>query len=245
MQVLGSDQIGRKLTDLEERSCLCRLRDPLPWSPLKLQFSHSPFKDCQVSCTQTQCLAHLQLFEASAFFVCSRFYYVPRAFHCYPFGIIHSLELLQCTFLERPLWLQERFVGLGGHVQSEIALSPCPYSRKEYQPMVKPNSRLIKALRFMSPENAEFLRPFLAQAIPLHELATCTVEKLDEDILHVRIWAIREPEAFDRGVTKTIEYFLFPGSDQIVTSLMEEYSPLQIAWITQEAVRHLECCGLL
>jgi hypothetical protein len=111
--------------------------------------------------------------------------------------------------------------------------------------MANPNSRLIKALRFMSQENAEFLRPFLIQANPHHELATCTTEKLEEDILHVRIWALREPEAFDRGVTKTIEYFLFPESGHIATSLMEEYSLLQIAWITQEAVRHLESCGLL
>jgi hypothetical protein len=111
--------------------------------------------------------------------------------------------------------------------------------------MANPNSRLIKALRFMSPENAEFLRPFLAQANPHHELATCMAEKLDENILHVRIWALREPEAFNRGVTKIIEYFLFPESDRIAASLMEAYSPLQIAWITQEAVRHLECCGLL
>jgi hypothetical protein len=111
--------------------------------------------------------------------------------------------------------------------------------------MAKPNSRLIKALRLMSKENAELLRPFLARTIPPHELATCTAEKLDESILHVRIWALREPEAFDRGVTKTIEYFLFPESDQIATNLMEEYSLLQIAWITQEAIRHLACCGLL
>jgi uroporphyrinogen-III decarboxylase len=111
--------------------------------------------------------------------------------------------------------------------------------------MAKPNARFIKALRLMSSEYAEFLHPFLAQAIPPYELATCTAEKLDDDILHVRIWALREPEAFDRGVTKTIEYFLFPEFEQIATSLMEEYSPLQIAWITQEAVRHLECCGLL
>jgi uroporphyrinogen-III decarboxylase len=111
--------------------------------------------------------------------------------------------------------------------------------------MVKPNARLIKALRLLSKENAELLHPFLAQAIPPHELATCTAEKLDESMLRVRIWALREPEAFDRGVTKTIEYFLFPESDQIATSLMEEYSLLQIAWITQEAICHLECCGLL
>jgi hypothetical protein len=111
--------------------------------------------------------------------------------------------------------------------------------------MAKPNSRLIQALRFMSQENAEFLRPFLAQAIPPHGLANCTAEKLDENILHVRIWALREPEAFDQGVTKTIEYFLFPESDQMATSLMEKYTPLQIAWITQEAVRHMESCGLL
>jgi hypothetical protein len=111
--------------------------------------------------------------------------------------------------------------------------------------MAKPNSRLIKALRLMSHENAEFLRPFLDQAIPPHGLVTCTAEKFDEYILRVRIWALREPEAFDRGVTKTIEYFLFPESDHIATSLMEEYSLLQIAWIIQEAVRHLECCGLL
>ncbi|MBC7880717.1 MAG: hypothetical protein H7Y37_05230 [Anaerolineae bacterium] len=110
--------------------------------------------------------------------------------------------------------------------------------------MAKPNSYLIQALRLMSQENAEFLRPFLAQAIPPHELETCTAEKLDEYILHVRIWALREPEAFDRGVTKTIECFLFPESEQIATNLMEEYSLLQIAWITQEAARHLECCGL-
>jgi hypothetical protein len=204
---------------------LCRLRDPLPWSPLKLQFSRLLRIAKLAALRKTQCLAHLQLFEVSAF--CSRFHYELRAFHCYSFGIIHSLELLPCIFLERPLWLQERLAGL------------------EYLPMVKPNSRLIKALRFMSPENAEFLRPFLAQAILPTELATCTAEKLDEDILRVRIWALREPEAFDRGVTKIIEYFLFPESDHIATSLMEEYSLLQITWITQEAVRHLECCGLL
>jgi hypothetical protein len=111
--------------------------------------------------------------------------------------------------------------------------------------MAKPNPYFIQALRLMSQENAEFLRSFLAQAIPPHALATCTAETLDESILHVRIWALREPEAFDRGVTKAIEYFLFPESEQIATSLMEEYSPLQIAWIAQEAVRHLGCCGLL
>jgi hypothetical protein len=111
--------------------------------------------------------------------------------------------------------------------------------------MAYPNLRLVKALRFMSHVNNEFLRPFLAQATLHHELATCMPEKLDEDILHIRIWALREPEVFERGVTKTIEYFLFPELDHIATSLMEAYSPLQIAWMTQEAVRHLECCGLL
>ncbi len=111
--------------------------------------------------------------------------------------------------------------------------------------MAHPNQRLIKALRFMSHENTGLLHHFFAQAIPLTERTTCTAEKLDEDILHVRIWSLREPEMFNRGVTKTIEYFLFPESDDIATSLMEEYSPLQIAWIAQEAVRHMECCGLL
>jgi hypothetical protein len=110
--------------------------------------------------------------------------------------------------------------------------------------MAKLNAHLIQAMRLMFHENAEILRPFLAQGIPPHALATCTAEKLDESILHVRIWALREPEAFDRGVTKTIEYFLFPESEQIATNLVEEYSPFQIVWIAQEAVRHLKCCGL-
>jgi hypothetical protein len=111
--------------------------------------------------------------------------------------------------------------------------------------MAYSNPRLLKALRYISHENAEFLRPFLAQATPHHELTTCMTEKFDEYILHVRIWTLRESEAFERGVTKAIEYFLFPESDHIATSLMEAYSLLQIAWITQEAVRHLQCCGLL
>jgi hypothetical protein len=111
--------------------------------------------------------------------------------------------------------------------------------------MAYPNPHLIEVLRFMPHINTAFLRPFLVQATPHHELTTCMAEKLDEDILHIRIWALREPEAFERGVTKTIEYFLFPEFDHIATSLMEEYSPLQIAWITQEAVRHMACCGLL
>jgi hypothetical protein len=94
----------------------------------------------------------------------------------------------------------------------------------------------------MPPENAEFLHHFLAEAIPPNERTTCTTEKLDEYILHVRIWAIQQPEAFEQGVAKTIEYFLFPESDNIATSLMERYSLLQIAWITQEAARRLEGC---
>ncbi len=110
--------------------------------------------------------------------------------------------------------------------------------------MAHPNKRRIKAHRLISNEYAEFHHTRFAQALPPCELATCTAEKLDESILHVRIWALQEPEAFDRGVTKTIEYFLFPESEQIATSLMEEYSPLQIDWIAQEAVRHLKCCGL-
>jgi hypothetical protein len=111
--------------------------------------------------------------------------------------------------------------------------------------MAHPNPHLIKALKFISHENAGFLRHFFAQTISPTERTTCMAEKFDEYILHARIWALREPEAFERGVTKTIEYFLFPELDNIATSLMEEYSPLQIAWITQEAARHLECCGLL
>ncbi len=97
----------------------------------------------------------------------------------------------------------------------------------------------------MSRENAEFLRYFLAQAIPPSERTTCTTEKLDEYILQVRIWTIREPEAFQRGVAKTIECFLFPKSEHIAMDLMERYSLLQIVWITQEAVYRLERCGLL
>jgi hypothetical protein len=96
----------------------------------------------------------------------------------------------------------------------------------------------------MSCEKAEFLRHFLAEAIPPNERTTCTDEKLDEYILHVRIWAIQEPEAFKQGVAKTIEYFLCPESDDIATHLMEKYSLLQIAWITQEAAYRLESCNL-
>jgi hypothetical protein len=93
-------------------------------------------------------------------------------------------------------------------------------------------------------ENAEFLRHFLAQTISPNERTTTSAEKLDEYILHVRIWAIQEPEAFEQGVAKTIESFFFPESDTIATSLMERYSLLQIAWITQEAARRLEGCDL-
>jgi hypothetical protein len=94
-------------------------------------------------------------------------------------------------------------------------------------------------------ENAEFLRHFLAQTISPNEQTTTSDEKLDEYILHVRIWAIREPEAFEQGVAKTIESFFFPESDNVAIDLMEKYSLLQIAWITQEAVHRLESCDQL
>jgi hypothetical protein len=94
-------------------------------------------------------------------------------------------------------------------------------------------------------ENAEFLHHFLAEAIPSNEQTTATTEKLDEYILHVRIWAIQEPEAFEQGVAKTIESFFSPESDTVAIDLMERYSLLQIAWITQEAVCRLEACDLL
>jgi hypothetical protein len=94
----------------------------------------------------------------------------------------------------------------------------------------------------MPPENAEFLRHFLAEAIPPNERTTYTTEKLDEYILHVRIWAIQQLEAFEQGVAKTIEYFFSPESEQIAIDLMEKYSLLQIAWITQEAAHRLEGC---
>jgi hypothetical protein len=94
----------------------------------------------------------------------------------------------------------------------------------------------------MPPENAEFLHHFLTEAIPQNERTACTAEQLDTYILQIRIWAIREPEAFEQGVGKTIEYFFFPESDNIAIELMERYSLLQIAWITQEAARRLEGC---
>jgi hypothetical protein len=91
-------------------------------------------------------------------------------------------------------------------------------------------------------ENAEFLRHFLAQTISPNEQTTTSAEKLDEYILQVRIWAIQEPDAFEQGVAKTIESFFSPESDTVAIDLMEKYSLLQIAWITQEAARRLEGC---
>jgi hypothetical protein len=97
----------------------------------------------------------------------------------------------------------------------------------------------------MSVETAEFLRHFLAQTISSNDHTTCTAEKLDEYILQVRIWAIQEPDAFEQGVAKTIESFFSPESDTVAIDLMERYSLLQIAWITQEAVCRLESCDML
>jgi hypothetical protein len=94
-------------------------------------------------------------------------------------------------------------------------------------------------------KNADFLRHFLAQTISPHDQITTSAEKLDEYILQVRIWAIQEPDAFEQGVAKTIESFFSPESDTVAIDLMERYSLLQIAWITQEAVCRLESCDML
>jgi hypothetical protein len=53
----------------------------------------------------------------------------------------------------------------------------------------------------------------------------------------LRIWAIQEQEAFEQGVAKAVESFTSTESGHLVACLMEQYSPLQIAWITREATR--------
>jgi hypothetical protein len=90
---------------------------------------------------------------------------------------------------------------------------------------------------FLYPENTEFLQLFLTEAFPHREWPDLTPEKISEYTLQLRIWAIQEQEAFEKGVAKAIESFASPESSHLVTGLIEKYSPLQIAWITREATR--------
>jgi hypothetical protein len=89
----------------------------------------------------------------------------------------------------------------------------------------------------MHPENTEFLKHFLTEAFPHKEWPDLTPEKINEYTLQLRIWAIQEQEVFEKGVAKVIESFTAQESGQLVTGLIEKYSPLQIAWITREATR--------
>jgi hypothetical protein len=55
--------------------------------------------------------------------------------------------------------------------------------------------------------------------------------------LSCRIWALQEPEAFETGVAVIIRHFASEGSSNLVEALSGRYSLLEIAWMTQEAIR--------
>lgn len=93
------------------------------------------------------------------------------------------------------------------------------------------------ATDFMYPENQEFLQCFLPEAFPHREWPDLTPEKINEYTLQLRIWAIQEQDAFEKGVAQAIESFTSPEPGHLIACLLEKYSPLQIAWITREATR--------
>jgi hypothetical protein len=89
----------------------------------------------------------------------------------------------------------------------------------------------------MHPENAAHLLHFLDETFPEHQRVALTPEQIDECTLSCRIWAVQEPEAFEKGVAEVIRHFASEGSFSVVASMSGRYSPLQIAWMTQEAIR--------
>jgi len=89
----------------------------------------------------------------------------------------------------------------------------------------------------MHPENAADLLHFMEEAFPKSQRSALTPEQIDDFTLSCRIWALQEPEAFEAGVAVVIRHFASEGSSNLVEALSGRYSLLEIAWMTQEAVR--------
>jgi hypothetical protein len=89
----------------------------------------------------------------------------------------------------------------------------------------------------MHPEIQESLIQSMEDAFPESQRPKLTPEQVDSYTLDCRIWAIQEPDAFEQGVTEVIKHFASQGSSSLVEDLIGRYSPLQIAWMTNEALR--------
>jgi hypothetical protein len=77
----------------------------------------------------------------------------------------------------------------------------------------------------------------MEEAFPESQRLALTPEQIDGLTLSCRIWALQEPEAFEVAVEAVVHHFASEGSPNLLVDLSECYSPVQIAWITNEAVR--------